>query len=577
LVGRLVDIATRWPSICQALEQAGHVLNATKSEIWIPGGDDIPTSALPPSVQTMMVDLPRTMGGLKVMGCAAQGDFESMLGPMQKRLQPAGERLMKSQRLAMRIAEYMHGANDRATLHTAWYLTTKSLKEALTYDIRTCPPEAMRPLLVEHEANLRTLVNEICGVKLTDMQWQRVQLPGPLGGMGVRTTLAAAEAAYVATYQALATRVATVCAALGRPTRANIGKMEAEAATRQLRTKGVIVHPNGKVTFSDAACESYRSGPWSKDTTLQALLDYEPKKTNVSTGQGTKVHARIMRALESLQATSLYNGCADRFGKEQFLSAGGNHTGKLWTSVPQSAAAFFDNDHFRMAVQLRLGCVTAPESSVCKIANTAGEECLQRLTTPVTHPHLCKYGPARLRPHGSLIAGLKHQLLKVGAQVDVERAVPFLYRVGTDGKVQEAILDIVTSFPGGLHQEWMDITIRCPHAERYEKASVQAGAASSDGELEKYERYGQEVTTVSYETYGRLGRDSQIGLRQLAHAASLHSVRARGVTAGQLYARWRLELERILLYETADIVLLSLGHSTGVHARRSKTRHGQGR
>ena len=66
-----------------------------------------------------------------------------------------------------------------------------------------------------------------------------------------------------------------------------------------------------------------------------------------------------MRALELLEATAVVDGFDSAFAREQMLSAGGSHTGKMWTSVPQSAAAFFDNDHFRMALQLRLGCVTA--------------------------------------------------------------------------------------------------------------------------------------------------------------------------------------------------------------------------
>eukprot|EP00973_Karenia_brevis_P059791 8323316-Karenia_brevis.AAC.1 len=71
-----------------------------------------------------------------------------------------------------------------------------------------------------------------------------------------------------------------------------------------------------------------------------------------------------MRALDSLEATAIYNELDCRFLREVLLSAGGLHTGKVWTTVPHVAAAFLDNDHFRMALQLRLGCVKAPPGAL---------------------------------------------------------------------------------------------------------------------------------------------------------------------------------------------------------------------
>ena len=60
--------------------------------------------------------------------------------------------------------------------------------------------------------------------------------------------------------------------------------------------------------------------------------------------------------------------------------------------------------------------------------------------------HLCKIGPGRMRPHRSLQHCLKRCLTRVGAEVDMERAVPTLYRwkdvdvkrdTGDEAKVQE--------------------------------------------------------------------------------------------------------------------------------------------
>eukprot|EP00973_Karenia_brevis_P086056 11933487-Karenia_brevis.AAC.1 len=59
-----------------------------------------------------------------------------------------------------------------------------------------------------------------------------------------------------------------------------------------------------------------------------------------------------------------------------------------------------------MGLQLRLGSVQCPAGAVCQImkaGQSETEKCLQTLDSPLTHPHLCKCGPARLRPHRSLM------------------------------------------------------------------------------------------------------------------------------------------------------------------------------
>ena len=81
-------------------------------------------------------------------------------------------------------------------------------------------------------------------------------------------------------------------------------------------------------------------------------------------------------------------------------------------------------------------------------------------------------------------------LRETGAHVDIERAVPQLCMVEADGsKVTEAILNVVSSHPGGLCKSLLDITICAPHAERYTETDQVAGVAAKSGEVEKLERY----------------------------------------------------------------------------------------
>eukprot|EP00973_Karenia_brevis_P024665 3402658-Karenia_brevis.AAC.1 len=201
------------------------------------------------------------MGGLKVMGSAAQGEFESMLGPIQKRLMPAFERLRTAKRFARRLEDYLFGASDNNSLHVAWCLAARSLKEALAYDIRVCPVDVLEPLLTELASCLREVACQIHGSPFSDMLWRRLQLPGPLGGMGMRMATTSADAASLATYMATEGRVKFVCSELKRPTRANVGKMEAVAAGVRLEAKGVKVSLDGKVALVPEAEELYLNGP----------------------------------------------------------------------------------------------------------------------------------------------------------------------------------------------------------------------------------------------------------------------------------------------------------------------------
>ena len=163
--------------------------------------------------------------------------------------------------------------------------------------------------------------------------------------------------------------------------------------------------------------------------------------------------------------------------------------------------------------------------------------------------------------------------------MDIERAGPQLYTVDRDGsKVTEAILDVVSSHPGGLSKFYIDITIRAPHAQRYEDTDKKPGVAAKGGEFDKLERYGHNVLPLSFEPYGRLGADSIKSLRTLALAGSTFCNSPGGIPAASRYGNWRAELERVLVFETADVVLLSLGHSSGLHALRRKRgeRRGEG-
>ena len=81
------------------------------------------------------------------------------------------------------------------------------------------------------------------------------------------------------------------------------------------------------------------------------------------------------------------------------------------------------------------------------------------------HPHLthptttCEKGPGKNRMHNYVKAGLAACLRAAGAEVDVERCIPDLSKVGPDGTIVDAIMDVVASFPNATRQYWFDVTV----------------------------------------------------------------------------------------------------------------------
>ena len=115
-----------------------------------------------------------------------------------------------------------------------------------------------------------------------------------------------------------------------------------------------------------------------------------------------------------------------------------------------------------------------------------------------------------------------------------------------------AILDVVSWFPSVQQQLWIDVSVRCPHAERYNESASKPGVAAVAGEAEKTKRYGTAVRALVFETCGRLGGEGTKLLRDLVTTAA-----ANGQCSPRAVGRWRTQLE--LLAVQADTYLRALG------------------
>ena len=89
--------------------------------------------------------------------------------------------------------------------------------------------------------------------------------------------------------------------------------------------------------------------------------------------------------------------------------------------------------------------------------------------------------------------------------------------------------------------------------------------AANAGEKAKLTRYGPDVIPTSVETYGRMGRKSFAELQQLCMNICSGSHQGGFHNGAQMLSIMRAEIEKALLYNIADITLLSLGHRTVMH------------
>ena len=108
--------------------------------------------------------------------------------------------------------------------------------------------------------------------------------------------------------------------------------------------------------------------------------------------------------------------------------------------------------------------------------------------------------------------------------------------------------------PGVLQQIWIDVSVRCPHAERYNESASKPGVAAAAGEAEKTKRCGTAVRSLVFETCGRLGSEGTMLLSNLVTTAA-----ANGQCSPHAVGRWRTQLERVLLSAQADTYLRALG------------------
>ena len=193
----------------------------------------------------------------------------------------------------------------------AWVITQKCIKEALAYDVRITPRSRLRDQMERVEEAVRSVIEEIWGERLRQDQWDRIQLPGPLGGSGMRLPATSADAALVATHAATREMVLTVSRAQGWELEKVAGDDDFQVAKANLERSGVRVGgaaEEDRVEMMQQWRSVYESGPWKFDTPVEHLTKYTPSSgSKEGMRGGIKLHARIVRTIEAMQATRVWS------------------------------------------------------------------------------------------------------------------------------------------------------------------------------------------------------------------------------------------------------------------------------
>ena len=353
-----------------------------------------------------------------------------------------------------------------------------------------------------------------------------------------------------------------ICEALIRPIREMHPEIAtALAAKTACLLSGVAVDEHARVAIENEASKLYEASPRAADKRAAEIVraalvqkaDRVPPKSLARDMAFAELQSRILSAAEAVQA-KLHS---EMLPEQRAISAGGPGTGTCWTAMHNLPTELPQNAQWRMAMALRFGATpnAEPRSTFALRMGIDGDMCEHSLAAHPFHSFCCKYAGARARPHRAVQHTLRRLIEQAGGYADMERHVPELYdSVKKNNEVAPemrcAILDVVSWCPGVLQQLWIDVSLRCPHAERYDESASKPGVATVAGEAEKTKRNGMAVRALVFETYGRLGSEGTKLLRDLVTTAA-----ANGQCSPHAVGRWRTQFERVLLIVHADTYL----------------------
>ena len=344
-----------------------------------------------------------------------------------------------------------------------------------------------------YDGQIRHCWAELLGRDIDGSSKELLGLPGRLGGIGVQYASTRRYAAYLASWSAAASEVAsdvgcsTVADCLDRLP-AVTGKLE--IAREGLVQQGLRICDGGSV--AEAVCQELRQG-----------LAVEKVQMNK--------HAALLQQLPLSQRAEL-------------RGAGGPGAGSF-LAYPPDALCTMEDAYWETAVRHRVKmekpeCRQSEEASrshTCINKTVEGRVCSEVLDSGGVHGSTCQCGGGVVRKHGR-IAKVTGSLVKRWRCEEplYEQRVPSwdrqrLNRRTGQAETERAVLDVEYLDDDG--RRWLDVSVR--HLAAGADAQITRSArrnreASRRGEREKHARYpGDRLTPLVFETQGRVGAEAR--------------------------------------------------------------------
>ena len=242
-----------------------------------------------------------------------------------------------------------------------------------------------------------------------------------------------------------------------------------------------------------------------------------------------------------------------------------NAVGGRFLCNPRADLRELTTPYWRVMVRLRLGLSVLPDTGCpprCAMEYADGTgKCLKPTDAWGNHAVSCAVGPWRGRRHSALAKLLWKWLSDAGWIADREVMVPKWRKVEGDGRVVQAVMDIVASGHSHMPSMMIDASIRSPHAAQYRpRAARVPGHALEVCESQKHVRYpdreGLHVRVAAVECFGRLGSEFS-SILEVAAAAHSEERRSRGLPSRSVKDRWLTQLSVCVAWHVSNAVLLS--------------------
>jgi hypothetical protein len=224
-----------------------------------------------------------------------------------------------------KIQSLLHRLSDLDDSHAEFVLLRFCLSlPKIAYSLRTCPTQLIENVLRRFDDLQREALSVIVGHPLHDASWSQASLPINMGGMGIRSAVCHAPAAYIASRSS---------------------------------TKTLVSKITGGATLDDQMLDSLaRLRQWSGRDNWLTLENVDVPLTQHSLSQ----------AIDSNLQEQLISSLSSAREKARFHSVSDSHSGDWLKVVPSpSLGLALSSAEFKFASLYRLGLPMYPESSSC--------------------------------------------------------------------------------------------------------------------------------------------------------------------------------------------------------------------